>query len=1166
MLNQTNLIDLLQETAIKQPDKIAYTFLEDGKTEAQQLTYKKLEQRAKAIAAHLQSLDSYGERALLLYPAGLEFLCAFFGCLYAGVIGIPAPPPEASRLKRTLPRLQAIAKDSQTSLVLCNSKITSIVDQAREQVPELQPIKWLDTEVINNKLSQKWQKPNINGDTLAYLQYTSGSTATPKGVMISHYNVIYHCHNLQRSCNYNADSVTVTWMPYFHDYGLVEGLLTPLYNGTPCYVMSPVAFIKRPLRWLEAISRYKATHSQAPNFAYDQCVRRIREKQRENLDLSHWKAAGNAAEPINPEVLERFAQYFAPVGFSAQAFCPAYGLAEATLLVSFSPQEESFITTSFIASELEKRRIVEADNNSSGLIRTVASCGRLMQDISVKIINPDTLTLCSPDEVGEVWVKDPSVAQGYWQRKKDTEETFQAYIKDTGEGPFLRTGDFGFIYQDQLYISGRIKDVIIIRGTNHYPQDIEWTVQGCDPALRPENGAAFSVEIEGEEKLVIAQEIERGYKDTLTTEEIAAKIRRAMVEEHELDTHAILFLKRGSLPKTASGKIQRRACQAQFLKGTLDILGSWNVNSQKKEKMSKNTITNHKHTPAHKVALNQAKSAKNSQQRADKIINWLRDYGDKRINSRLMDERRSVPPYILLDFGNQGILGMQISEKYGGLGLTYRDFLRVLEQVAAIDTNLAFMVFLNNTNGIRPIQHYGTPALQEELLPLLATGRILGSYGLSEPGAGSNLGGISTVATPNGPDSWTLKGVKRWNSSSGAGVISAFVRLVDENNKLRGMTGFAVRTDSPGVRIGPEALTMGVRGSVQNSIYFDDVSVNKKHLLGEIGKGMEVADDALLMGRIGTATLCLGAMKRCAQLMLRYASRRPVATGLLLDNPITLARFSQLTQVITVVDTMLSHLAQELDQGKTLPLEVAMVVKIIASEGACRGSDDCIQLLGGRGYMENNFASQIYRDVRLLTIGEGPNENLRAYLGKSVMQSDNLHDYLTNTLNAGDISQKLRDTAQEVSDRCLANLDTFGDRSAALSWTHYLIGEAVIYGVLLATVQQSQDAALYSTIEWTKQQFEASITQALGGTTIESVMLTSQATKDKVASYFSSIGDIEQGASGEEIELEPLLKRESQPKPKPAPKSPDMSNLSPEEKKELLTKLLQKKANSSNIS
>ncbi len=1234
MVNSSvTLIDLLQQRARQHPNKIAYTFLEDGKTEGAKLTYQQLDQRAKAIAAHLQSLNAYGERALLLYPAGLEILCALFGCLYAGVIGIPAPPPEASRLKRTLPRLQAIAKDAQTSLALTNENIISTVERYRQQVPEFQTIKWLDTEVIKPELGENWQPPEINGDTLAYLQYTSGSTATPKGVMITHQNVIYLCHNLQRACGYTPDSVTVTWIPYFHDYGLVEGLLEPLYNGTPCYVMSPAAFIKRPLRWLEAISRYQGTHSQAPNFAYDQCVRRISEKQRMSLNLSHWKAAGNGGEPINPEVLAKFAHAFSGAGFRPQALCPAYGLAEATLTVSFNSHNESFKTTNFVASELEKSKIVEATKDYNGLVRTVTSCGRLMPDINVKIVNPDTLTLCLPDELGEVWVEDPSVAKGYWQREKDTKETFKAYIQDTEEGPFLRTGDLGFIYQDQLYITGRIKDVIIIRGTNHYPQDIEWTVQGCHPALRPENGAVFSVNIEGEERLIITQEIERGYRDSLNEEEVITKIRQAIVEEHELDTYAVLLLKRGSLPKTASGKIQRRACQSNFLKGTLEVLGSWTANrsindnigvnngkyvrktqsktefkhnlqnvksslnfkpqstmdnyhlenaqlsSNVEPKLNKSNgaVKNHNgHSPSNNISFSKELSessnhAEVSKKRADKVIDWLRDYAEKRINSRLIDERRSVPPYIILDFGNQGILGMQIGEEYGGLALNYRDFTRVLEQLAAIDTTLATLVFLNNTNGIRPIQHYGTPTLKEELLPLLATGRELASFGLSEPGAGSSLGGIATVATPTGQSSWKLNGVKRWNASAWAGVISTFVRLVDENNKFLGITGFAVRQGTSGLRVGPEALTMGFRGIVQNSIYFEDVNVSSVNLLGEIGKGMKVANDALFMGRLCTAAVSLGAMKRCAQLMLRYASRRSVATGLLLDNPVTLAKFSQLTQVITVVDLFLKSLTQQLDEGKVLPPEIAMIAKIIGSEGAIKAADDCMQLLGGRGYMENNIVPQIYRDVRVLTIGEGPNENLRAYLGKSVMQSEIIHRYLENTLNGLDLSEKFRYTTQKVSERCLSNLDTWETRSQAINWAHYLMGDVVIYGVLLATIRPNRYLAADGTVEWLAQQFDYHLNQALEGTPVEPVILKSSAIIDKVNNYDLSIGNTEQGASGEENELESLLKRNfSEKKTSNSQKTsrphPDVKNLSPDAKRKLLSKLLQQKSNSSNRS
>jgi acyl-CoA synthetase (AMP-forming)/AMP-acid ligase II len=567
-------IELLRWRAAHQGDRHAYTFLVDGKKEGMSLTYGELDRYARAIAAQLQSLNAYGERALLLYPAGLEVLCAFFGCLYAGVIAIPAPPPEASRLKRTLPRLQAIARDAQASLVLTTAKIIDLVGEFREQLPELHAMRWLPTEETNLEQADQWQDPQITPDVLAYLQYTSGSTSTPKGVMISHHNIVHHTDYLQRACEYNADSVTVSWMPYFHDYGLVEGLLAPLYNGTPCYVMSPVAFIKQPFHWLNAISRFKGTHTQAPNFAYDLCLRRIKPQQREQLDLSSWRAAGNAAEPINPKVLDSFIQTFAECGFRPETFAPAYGLAETTLLVSSSPHDAAPLVAYLEADALEKNRIVEA-TNSSGLVRTVAGCGRLVCETRVEIVNPNTLTRCQNDEVGEIWVSDPGVAQGYWQRPEETERTFAARLADTGEGPFFRTGDLGFLKDGELYITGRIKDVVIIRGTNHYPQDIEWTVQQVDPALRPNEGAVFSVQVDGEEQLVIAQEVERHSLQELDVDRLIESIREAVAEQHEIATYGVVLLKRGSLLKTASGKIQRSACRQGFLDGSLEVVASW---------------------------------------------------------------------------------------------------------------------------------------------------------------------------------------------------------------------------------------------------------------------------------------------------------------------------------------------------------------------------------------------------------------------------------------------------------------------------------------------------------------------------------------------------------------------------------------------------------------
>jgi acyl-CoA synthetase (AMP-forming)/AMP-acid ligase II len=572
----STLTELLRWRARQQSDKLAYKFLVDGKPDGPELTYTELDRLARAIGAWLQQHSTKGERALLLYPQGLEVIAAFCGCLYGGIIAIPVPPPDGGRMKRTLPRLRSIVQDAQASICLTTGRILSLLENGREDFPEFDQMQWLDTEQVDLNLAESWQDPQASRDDLAYLQYTSGSTSTPKGVMLSHHNLMFHSGYLNEACGYDSDSATVTWMPYFHDYGLVQGMVQPLYNGTPCYVMSPFSFIKQPMRWLGAITHYRATHSQAPNFAYDLCVRRAKPKQLAKLDLSSWQAAGNAAEPINPKVMQAFFETFEPCGFRWNAFAPAYGLAEDTLLVSSKPLLTPPVLCILDASALEKNRIVPIPSPQEG-VRMLPSCGRLVCDTQVVIANPDTLTQCDPDEVGEIWVKDPSVAQGYWQRPEATKETFQAYLTDTGEGPFLRTGDLGFLRDGELFITGRIKDLIIIRGTNHYPQDIEWTVQAVHSALRPDYGAAFAIEAGGEERLITLQEVERRTHD-VNFEELIGDIRQAIAEEHEIPAYAVVLVQPGTIEKTSSGKIQRRAARTKFLNGELGVIADWSEN------------------------------------------------------------------------------------------------------------------------------------------------------------------------------------------------------------------------------------------------------------------------------------------------------------------------------------------------------------------------------------------------------------------------------------------------------------------------------------------------------------------------------------------------------------------------------------------------------------
>lgn len=575
----TTIVELLRSRASEQPEQHAYTFMVDGKTEGDRLTYAELDRRVRAIAATLQKNNVQGERALLLYPQGLEVIAAFCGCLYAGVIAIPVPPPESGRLKRTLPRLRSIVKDAQATIALTTAGIFELIETVKDDFPEFEQMRWIDTEKVELDLADEWVDPQVDKDRLAYLQYTSGSTSTPKGVMLTHYNLMHHSRCLQQACGYDTNSVTVTWMPYFHDYGLVEGMIVPLYNGHPCYVMSPFSFIKRPLNWLQNMSKYKGTHSQAPNFAYDLCTRRIKAKQIAELNLSSWEAAGNAAEPINPHVMAKFVETFRPCGFKWEAFAPSYGLAENTLLATTKPKGTKPVFIGIETTAMEQDKIVVADPEQEDGVRIMAGCGKKVADTIIAIADPVSMTAKASDEVGEVWIKDPSVAQGYWKRPDVTKETFDAYLKDTQVGPFLRTGDLGFLHEGELYITGRIKDLIIIRGTNHYPQDIEWSVQELHSALRPDYGAAFSIEDKGEERLIVVQEIERRSGD-LDTEAIIADIRQEIAEQHEIQVYGVVLAKSGNILKTASGKIQRRACRDKFLAGTLTIIDDWCENPE----------------------------------------------------------------------------------------------------------------------------------------------------------------------------------------------------------------------------------------------------------------------------------------------------------------------------------------------------------------------------------------------------------------------------------------------------------------------------------------------------------------------------------------------------------------------------------------------------------
>lgn len=563
-----SLIDILQWRSHHQSDQRAYTFLVDGEKQEAHLTYFELDQQAKNLAFHLSLSTSPGDRALLLYRQGLDFIVAFLGCLYAGVIAVPVQLPHR---RQKLSHLQGIVNNSQAQIALTTTDLLADLQDHFSQDGRLQTLQWIASDDLAFEKSLSGQLPALKSEMLAFLQYTSGSTGTPKGVMVSHGNLLHNSETIRQAFKLTEASVSVTWLPSFHDMGLIDGIIQPLYSGFLGVILSPIAFVQKPLRWLQAIARYGATHSGGPNMGYELCTNKIAADQLAALDLSRWHSAYSGAEPIRWQTLEKFTAKFAECGFKSQFFYPCYGMAESTLMITGGAIEASPYYCSVDPEALAKQKIILSQDQT----RTLVGCGHPWLNTQIQIVDPETLTPCPTGQVGEIWVSGGSVAQGYWKQPEQTQAVFQAFLADSGTGPFLRTGDLGFIKGEELFITGRIKDVIILWGRNLYPQDIELTVAQAHPALKADCGAAFAVEKEDGEGLVIVQEVERSALKNLPLDEIVEAIRAAIIEEYEVAVSAVVLIKPATIPKTSSGKIQRGRCREAFLGNHLVSVGEW---------------------------------------------------------------------------------------------------------------------------------------------------------------------------------------------------------------------------------------------------------------------------------------------------------------------------------------------------------------------------------------------------------------------------------------------------------------------------------------------------------------------------------------------------------------------------------------------------------------
>lgn len=566
------LVELLRQRAEASADQ-GYSFLLDGVTVSESLSFRDLDVEARRIAAMLQAEGvKRGSPVLLMFVPGLDFIRALFGCLYAGAIAVPVEPPMLQRLERTVPRIRAVLRDCRPSWILTSSEFRNVAPEMSAVAPEISQAQWLVVETRFSMAPDSWAAPRLSSTDLAILQYTSGSTRAPRGVMLSHGNVLHNQELIRTGFRLReGDVVGVSWLPVYHDMGLIGMLMQPLYLGGRSVMMPPIEFLASPYKWLAAISNFGGTLSGAPNFAYELCARKVSESEQSILNLASWEVAFCGAEPVRATTLDRFAARFGPSGFRRAAFLPCYGLAEATLIVSGALREQGPVIANVDRAELQRGRVVHSTGKKS---QELVGCGPVIGDQEILIVDDRAQRLSG---VGEIWIRGKSVGRGYWGNPEDTKEIFGAELAD-GSGAFLRSGDLGFLENGELFIVGRVKDLIIVRGVNYYPHDIEATAEISWPGLRPGCSAAFSIEGAGTEDAVIVCEYDgREARPGVQWKTLVDAVRGDVAQEYGLALRRVVIVSRGQVPKTPSGKVQRSLARSQYLEGALTILHEWKM-------------------------------------------------------------------------------------------------------------------------------------------------------------------------------------------------------------------------------------------------------------------------------------------------------------------------------------------------------------------------------------------------------------------------------------------------------------------------------------------------------------------------------------------------------------------------------------------------------------
>ena len=983
LYQSSTLVDVLTDYSVSLAEKVCVTVSNDSIET--KFTFKRLHDRALNRAQWISEKSKVGDRVILALPTSPEFIEYFFACILSGRIAVPLPVEKANG---RFSRIDGVIGDCQPTLIVFRNR--EDYEKMKDGIKGQEIL--IAQELPDTPTRRTDSTIKISPNHVALIQYTSGSTSTPKGVVLTHTNVISNLRMIQQAMQITPDERVVSWLPLHHDMGLIGNLLSFVCAGASTFLYPYQEFARNPMSWIEAMSTQGATLSGAPTFAFDLIGKRLAKSGDSKYDLSNIRLLYCGSERISAEVTDRFFRALSPAALNPETFFPCYGMAEASLFISGTLQNANRITTSQIEG------------------RYYPSCGFVANGLCLRVTEGE-ITL-PPGEVGEIQIQGPSVSVGYW--KEIAHEVVESEYLGNAHSRWLKTGDLGCVIDNQVVITGRLKDLIKVRGRNIYPDDVELEVERLEEWFAPNAVVAIAstTSDSSQECLTIVAEILRTRRAD-PFEGLLSEVQ-AILSNQELRCDRLVIVSPGAMPKTSSGKKQRSRTAEMLDTGKLKAL--WDSRA----------------TFVHGVSRSPERESK-----LDSIIEDLQQLTNT-INFTLADERRTFPAGFVSDLRRAKLLGLLVPKQFGGLELTASEFSVVGEALGSADLSLGAMVGNHNTIGVLPILWSSTLRDRESVLEEIAKGGEVASFAITEPSAGSNPRGIQSVAQNDG-EKLLLSGEKIWiGNAQIAKFICVFAKEMDAQGAEIGISAFLVRRGSHSFEVCDEQLTVGLRAMAQNRLIFNNVELSEADRLSPPGMGLTLAFRCMEYARFGLASLAIGALKSCVAKSTEYANTRAVWTGLLSENAHYKEQLKDVNLKIQALQALVEHTGNTLDLKGELPPILSLSCKILAGEWSSECIDRCLQSTGGRGYTETFGLARYWRDARVIRIFEGPTETVAFQLGSLLMrQPDALENSLGGRTNGISLSLTLNNfinthTARVDAESLSIHLGVFAAKALAL--------------------------------------------------------------------------------------------------------------------------------------